>query len=316
MSSVLGISDLTRPIMGDLLRVALYAARMHPIQDIRATILSACDTALDRIGAQRLTERNVRSALRTAEQSAINPMVTTAADIAVAARVWRASTAIGKNRVFLGSADAIGEGYGVILDVDTKATYCSRGARLERGNDTSAMNLAMLPRVDGLSPINAAHAAFLRTDPEHGVTILVSAFSERPLAMSMSSWIANRSRSGPASNLLSSVDRLGLSISLTADQSIQISPRTPEATIRLAAACSSRAILCLDEEGREQTALGSAVLILLAPNDEAPKSLAAELHSRTGPLADWLRISPLPLVPELDRYVRAAIGSWLAAGMP
>jgi hypothetical protein len=299
--------------MGDLLRVALYAARMHPDEGIRTAVLIACDAALDDIGAPQRTEEHVRSGLLAAEQSALNPVVTTDADIAVATKVWRACSIVGDNRLVLGSADAIGEGYGVILGDNGGATYCSRGDRLVWAKDISAFNLGLLPPLDSLCPMNAAHEASLRVDPEHGVTIFVGTLTKSktaPFSMTINSWIADRSQSSPGASVRSSLNRLGLSVNLAQDGSTNIVAGTPEATIRLASACGSRSILCVDSGTSPE--LGAAVLALLAPNDQAPTSLAAELHSRSGPLADWLWIPPVPLVLELDPCLRAAIGSWLA----
>ena len=317
-----GLADLKRPVMGDLLRVALYAARMHPSEDIRATILSACDVALEKLGAPIRSEKDVRAALKAAKGPSIAPMLATDTDIAITTRVWRACAVVGKINIFVGSADAVGEGYGATLGPDKKAIYLSRESRLaarssRRASETDsiAINLGLLPAFDSLAPINAAHSASLRVDPVHGIRIFVSALA-RPvmgLSMGIGSWIAERSHSRLAAEPLSTLDRMGLLVTLRDDKSIEIETRTPEAAIRLASACSSRSLLCLDRpEGNR--ASGLAALILLEPTDKAPTTLAAELHSYSGPLADWLWIPPLPLVPELDSRVRTAIGSWFAEG--
>jgi len=103
---------------------------------------------------------------------------------------------------------------------------------------------------------------------------------------------------------------MGLSVDFTDDGSVEIVAPTPEGAIRLATACSGRAILCVDYPKRD-VALDPAALVVLVPTDEAPTSLCGELHSRSGPLADWLRIPPLPIEPILDDKVRAAIASWI-----
>ena len=320
MREVTGLADLRRPIMGDLLRVALYAARMHPDQDVRDAVLLACDVALDNMGAPGRTELHVRAALKAAKGPSIAPMLATDADIAITTRVWRACAAAGTASIFVGSADAVGEGYGASLGPDKKAIYRSRDSRLTaRGSRRApeaegiAINLGLLPAVDRLVPIDAAHSASLRVDSEHGIRISVSALTSprMGLSMSMGSWIAERTRSRPAAEALLTLDRMGLSVNLTDDKSIEIVARTPEAAIRLASACSSRSLLCLCRPESDH-ALDPAVLILLEPTDRAPASLAAELHSFSGPLADWLRIPPLPLVPELNKSVRTAIESWVA----
>ena len=299
--------------MGDLLRVALYAARMHPDQDVRDAVLLACDVALNNMGAPGRTELHVRTALKAAKGPSIAPMLATDADIAITTRVWRACAATGKSSVFVGSADAVGEGYGATLGPDKKAIYGSRGSRRAPEAPDIAINLGLLPPVDRLVPIDAAHSASLRVDSKHGIRICVSALTSpgMGLSMSMGSWIAERTRSRPAAEALLTLNRMGLSIKLTNKKSIEIEARTPEAAIRLASACSSKSLLCLDRpEGSHVS--GPAVLILLEPTDRAPTPLAAALHSCSGPLADWLWIPPLPLVPELDRNVRTSIESWVA----
>ena len=326
MAEDLDISNPDRLIMGDVLRLAFFAARCHPDAKVRTEILTACDTALDVAGAPRRTEGDLRKALASATGPAIGPMVATDLDIAITSRIWRACASVGKSDLFVGSADAIGEGYGALLGVGPEATYKPRASRImfekfRRSEinrvvgvkkDLPSINLGLLPHPRAVKQQHVNLVVNLKVDPKMGITVAVEGIKAGRGAFSadIHSWISGRHGDRRDTQKLNSLHALGISVNVEKDGSIAIIPRTPEATIRFASACASRNLLCLHFDD-DLYASNDSYLVLLAPSDTAPCGLPANVHSRSGTLSDWLRIPPLRLVPELSQDVRSAIALWL-----
>jgi len=236
-------------------------------------------------------------------------MVATDLDIAVTARIWRACAAVGTSQLFVGSADAIGEGYGAILGCES-VIYQSRGARIK--NSTASIYLGLLPPPQSIEQRHGDLVVKLKVDSKQGIAVTVEGIKppDQPLSAEIHSWIAGRFGDRQGAQKPSSIHALGLSVSVTKDGLITVNPKTPEATIRFASACSSRNFLFLNIVD-DYYASSDSCLIVLAPSDTAPCDLPADVYSRSGPLADWLRIPPLRLILDISPEVRAAIDLWL-----
>lgn len=317
-----GISDPSRVIAGDLLRLVFFAARAHPEEDVRIAILKACDLSLDAMRAPPRSERDVRRALAFAKGPAIAPMLATNQDISLIARVWRACAAMGKSSIFVGSADAVGEGYGAVLESEPAAIYQPRESRvtiLRRGprsgspiNGQISINLGMLPNASLIGTINGNVTAKLQVDPKEGISVILDGIKNfrGKLDASTHSWISSQSGHNGIVPKLQIIHEMGLTVNISTNNAISLNARTAEAMIRFASACSSRNLFCLNFSD-DCYSHADAFLVGLTPPDKAPCLLPAEVHSRSGPLAEWLRIPPLRLVPDLTQEIRVAIENWI-----
>ena len=313
MSKLRCNSKLARPIMGDLVLLALFAARTHPSSQIRAAIFKAYDSALDALGAASCSERKLKKALLDAKGPSLVPMVATSEDIAVVRRVWRSCALADALPLFIGSADAVGEGQGALLDQDLCAIYQPREARVStkwiRRVQTeeaaaNAINLGMLPRSIAPFETKSEHGAFFEIDAKAGVTLNVPSGKPAtgPIEVATHSWICDRAAAGVQAASLKSLNALGLSVKLKRGVVI-IRADTPEAAIRFSTACVSRRILCVREED-SAASMKDCSLIELAPPKQPSPALPLQRHSGSGPLADWIRVPPFPVVLELDLNVR------------
>lgn len=300
------------PIFGDPLRLLLYAARLHPDEDLRRQILIDFDNALAEIGVRPVAQNEMAAAVSQVVGPALAPMTFAPADMAILSRILPACRAAGWGNLFLGSADAVGQGYGTLIDGAGRATYHSRERRGEFSKPLAALNLGMLPARSRVTPTSAIKARFAKSQ-KHGVSIRVRApeFANSPLASQVNSlvFLGNPNRGVRASPL----DQIGLVVDLHRDE-ISIAPRTSEAAIRFASICASGALLCLACEERPGT-WHSAVLIALTSFGAEPVDLAAEWWSSRGPLAEWAHTPVLPLKLDVMPETRSRVSAWLAEAL-
>ena len=310
MSDFLGLADPSRPIIGDMLRQILYAARAHPDADLRTDILAALDSALSAVGAPSFRPDELAAALSHAEGTLLAPMTFTSDDVAVATRVWRACSAAGWGGLFLGSADAIGESYGARIDSTGCAEYRARGKRLGVNERfLSAINLGLLPDRAQLTPTVLVEA-YLEGSQQHGLSISVfSTDLARVVVGAQANSFAFRGEPGRGV-VRAPLGSLGLSVS-SQGEVVTVTPATAEGAIRLATLCASRAMLCLGRGSPPGIERG-ALVVALRPIDAGRTDLATETWSSRGALADWLRTPPLPMLPILTVRVRSRIAAWLA----
>jgi len=291
-----------RAIMGDLLRAALWCARKSPNSPAGLAVWKTFDQELTRLSAPRLSLRDIQLRVRALTTPRVAPITVHALDWPLIIRAWRACFAFGHTGFRIGSADAIGFGYGALLTSAGTDKYFVRG----EPTDTPGIYLGLCPSHLPLAHLRQSPKVQMRVDTS-GLTIggiLGDKAGFKELSATLHSWLIDQGR------ITTDLEKASLRAAnfemRTTPQGWQLNARTPEALIRLSAQCAAGALLAFipdDNLGGKN----EAVLSFLRPTDEAPASLAAERHSRSGPLADWLRLPPLPIVLNLTLESRTAL---------
>lgn len=309
MKDFTALAEAGGPVFGDQLRLGLYAARMHPDTGLRDEILTAFDKSLGASGARPLSESEITTAILRAVGTPLEPMTFTQADVAVLARLLPACRAAGWGDLFLGSADAVGQGYGAWISGDLQATYHSREDRLRFNNDRSALNLGLLPMRSCLAPTPRIKARF-ETSQKKGVSIrlLDTELAKSPLASGLHSFISIVDPGRGMRTL--ALERIGLVVDVHGDE-VSIAPRASEAAIRFASICATGAFMCLGCTERPGL-WNDAVLIELTSFGTEPRDLPAEWWSCRGLLAEWIHTPVLPIGLDLKPEIRSRIAEWFA----
>ena len=292
-----------RPIMGDLLRVALWCARRNPASPASVAVWQAFDKALSCIAAAPISRKEIQERIRALEAPWIAPVIIEDHDWPLLLRIVSACRAFGYSSFNIGSADALGFGYGIHLAQrrgDDK--YFERSAPAE----TPSVHLGLRPAALTLANFDKQPLTRMSFE-DSGLTISVEVSHPklRGFNLELNSWIVDLGRRAPTSSTASRASSFNYGMSET-ETGWSLGAKTPESAIRLAMQCAAGALFGFVPDDR----IGGdyeAILTFLRPADEAPTYLAAERHSRSGPLADWLRIPPLPIVLELDTDSCAAL---------
>ena len=347
------ITDASVPVSGDLLRLAFHASRFHPDPARRAGIGAAIDAMLDRASAPPLAAHEAAAALALATGTALAPMVAGKEDAALAARFWRLVSletwkpgdTVRPNadrQVFVGSADAVGAGQGALLAGGTKATF---HLRKDRPDGVHFVHPGMARKPTDLALLLGGDSASLEIGRDGGVVIAcriaalpgkVRSFGDGLLATRLpdgsvvgrapmrldAGFVARRGADG-------AIERLSLGAAgLRADAGghdgtpLRVSPETPEAAIRFAAACTDRPLLYLASKVTRLTGAGKPrhvrapdsfdLVVQLAPLEEAPCALPCVRASHTGMLAEWMSMPAVAIALDLAAEHRAAIAAHYA----
>lgn len=325
------MADPAVPVIGDLLRLAFHAARFHPDRDVRAAIGVALDRMLDAASTPPHGAADIGDVVARHPGTPLAPMVADGDDRVLAARLWRYCEFAfvgappdlddcGRGaRVFLGSADAVGAGHGVMLN--RAGSRSQSGRSLEPGIDR--LHLGIARRADGIVLPACGDRATVAVDRRAGVTIEIR-LAEAPgggPALGAQDWL---SPLGPATGGfdLPRLNQAGIRVQARSSRWLRIGAASPEGAIRLGAACADRAIVHIPirtpppgkPNAPAQTLTPGAfdVLVRLAPLDEPGARLHCVRASRTGMLADWMRFNCLPLAPDLAPELRLAIAAHYA----
>ena len=228
-------------------------------------------------------------------------------------------------RVVIGSADAVGEGYGAVLDEKLIASYMTREQRVPRrgrkwnsaigDKQRPALNLNLVPLIQHAKLSEKKVSAHLTIDKRKGIALVISSEEALPESFKvlMHSWIAEPAPGAKKQKLRESLHSIGLAAEKEAGRGrIILRPQSPEATIRFAVACAGRANVCL-RSTPDTDYSKHAWLVGLLPQAQGDKELVVERHSCDGALAEWLRIAPYPLSVALDDETRQRIAEWLHA---
>lgn len=309
MKDFAGLAESGRPIFGDQLRLVLYAARVHPDFGLREEILADFDTSLRAIGARPLAEREITTALSKVVGTPLEPMAFTQGDVAVLARLLPACRAAGWADLFLGSADAVGQGFGAWISDGLQVTYHSREDRLRSNKVLPALNLGLLPIRSRLVPNRCVKARF-EMSQTNGVSVRLreTELAKSPLASALHSFVAVFEPGRGLRTL--PLEQIGLAIDVQGSE-VSIAPRTSEAAIRFASICATGAFLCLGRTERPGL-WHDAILIELTNFGAEPKGLAAEWWSCRGPLAEWAHMPALPIGLDLKSRTRSRVADWIA----
>lgn len=294
--------------MGDLLHVALWCARRDPASPASVAIWQAFDKELSRIGAVRVSRREIQQRIRALEAPWIAPVIIEDNDWPLLLRIVSACRAFGYSSFNIGSADTLGFGYGAHLAKrrgDDK--YIERSAPAE----TPSIYLNLRPTALQLENFDKQPLARMSLE-DSGLTISVETYHSKlqGFQLELNSWIVDLGRRAPHNLTGSRASSFNYGMNQT-ENGWSLGAKTPESAIRLAMHCAAGALFAFVPDDR----MGGdheAVLTFLRPTDEVPTALAAERHSRCGPLADWLRIPPLPIVLEIDPDSRADLDSQCA----
>ena len=319
------------PVIGDLLRLAFHASRFHPDRDVRAGIGAAFDRMLDAASTPPHGAADVGDVVARHPGTPLAPMVANGDDRVLAARLWRycefafAGTSPAVDdcdpaaRVFLGSADAVGAGHGVMLSRQGSRSQTGRSL----GPAINRLLLGIARHADGIAMPACGDRATVAVDRRAGVTIEIR-LAEAPgggPGLGAEDWLSPLAPAKGGSDL-PRLHEAGIRVQARSPRWLRIWAASPEGAIRLSAACADRAIVHIpigapppgkpDATAQSLTPGAFDVLVRLAPLDEPGAALHCVRSSRTGMLADWMRFNCLPLAPDLAPELRAAIAAHYA----
>ena len=299
-----------RPIMGDLLRATLWCARSFPSTNEADAIWAAFDHELARIDAPRVSKRSLQQRIRALRTPWIAPMVIEPLDWPLLIRLWRTLDAFGYEGMVVGSADAVGIGYGAWLGADGKDYYFGRGDQ----PDEYGVSLGLRPIHLPLEQLKHTPHTNISVG-EAGIKIngKLDKPDTRSLDAKLHSWLVDLTGHIPTTLNTVTASSFRYNIKITSN-GWSLEPTSPESTIRLAIHCASRALLAFIPNDK-LISDHEVTMTFLRPTDEAPDKLVAERHSRAGHLADWLQIPPLPIVLNLSNDTRAALDARLSAAL-
>jgi hypothetical protein len=267
-------------LMGDALVAEIMRIRLSNGQAEFDMGMARLDQMLDEAGVEQVNTNSITQSLRDLNGPALFPMVLGRKDLALGLRILRALQFEPGTRLFMTSADAIGFGYGVLISPDGTIDYLGRVARQTRKDAGPSFNPSMMP--DAPSPIRTC-PAFVGSE-KSGLQITLSGLPEgNRLATDFSSTIAYRGADGCLK--IDSLHKLGITLSRTAD-GLGLSPKTPEAMIRLASIASAGVII--------RVSGAFDVIARLQLSGDGDQSIDAFFHSPTNPMMQWLACSPLP----------------------
>jgi len=267
-------------LMGDALIAEIMRIRQSSGQEEFDMGIARLDQMLDEAGVAQVNTISITRSLRELGGPALFPMVLSRKDLALGLRILRALQFEAGTRLFITSADAIGFGYGVLVSPDGTIDYLGRVARQTRKDAGPSFNPSMMP--DAPSPIRTC-PAFVGSE-KSGLQITLSGLPEgNRLATNFSSTIAYRGADGCLK--IDSLHKLGITLSRTAD-GLGLSPKTPEAMIRLASIASAGAVI--------RVSGACDVTARLQLSGDGDQAIDAFFHSPKSPMMQWLACPPLP----------------------
>ena len=270
----------TQWLMGDALVAEIMRIRQSSGQAGFDMGMARLDQLLDEAGVAQVNTNSIARSLRDLDGPALFPMVLGRKDLALGLRILRALQFEPGTRLFITSADAIGFGYGVLVSPDGPIDYLGRVARQTRKDAGPSFNPSMMP--DAPSPIRTC-PAFVGSE-KSGLQITLSGLPEgNRLATDFSSTIAYRGADGCLK--IDSLHKLGITLSKTAD-GLVLSPKTPEAMIRLASIASAGAVI--------RVSGAFDVIARLQLSGDGDQAIDAFFHSPKSPMMQWLACSLLP----------------------
>jgi hypothetical protein len=270
----------TQWLMGDALVAEIMRIRQSSGQAGFDMGMARLDQLLDEAGVAQVNTNSIARSLRDLDGPALFPMVLGRKDLALGLRILRALQFEPGTRLFITSADAIGFGYGVLVSPDGPIDYLGRVARQTRKDAGPSFNPSMMP--DAPSPIRTC-PAFVGSE-KSGLQITLSGLPEgNRLATDFSSTIAYRGADGCLK--IDSLHKLGITLSRTAD-GLGLSPKTPEAMIRLASIASAGAVI--------RVSGAFDVTARLQLSGDGDQAIDAFFHSPKSPMMQWLACPPLP----------------------
>jgi hypothetical protein len=270
----------TQWLMGDALVAEIMRIRQSSGKAGFDMGMARLDQMLDEAGVAQVNTNSITRSLRDLDGPALFPMVLGRKDLALGLRILRALQFEPGTRLFITSADAIGFGYGVLVSPDGTIDYLGRVARQTRKDAGTSFNPSMMP--DAPSPIRTC-PAFVGSE-KSGLQITLSGLPEdNRLATNFSSTIAYRGADG--CRKIDSLHKLGITLSKSAD-GLVLSPKTPEAMIRLASIASAGAVI--------RVSGAFDVIARLQLSGDGDQAIDAFFHSPKSPMMQWLACSPLP----------------------
>ena len=270
----------TQWLMGDALVAEIMRIRQSSGQAGFDMGMARLDQLLDEAGVAQVNTNSITLSLRDLDGPALFPMVLGRKDLALGLRILRALQFEPGTRLFITSADAIGFGYGVLVSPDGTIDYIGRVARQTRKDSGPSFNPSMMP--DAPSPIRTC-PAFVGSE-KSGLQITLSGLPEgNRLKTDFSSTIAYRGADGCLK--IDSLHKLGITQSGTAD-GLVLSPKTPEAMIRLASIASAGAVI--------RVSGAFDVIARLQLSGDGDQAINAFFHSPKSPMRQWLACPPLP----------------------
>lgn len=270
----------TQWLMGDALIAGIMRIRQSSGQSEFDMGMARLDQMLDEAGVAQVDTNSITRSLRDLDGPALFPMVLGRKDLALGLRILRALQFESGSRLFITSADAIGFGYGVLISPDGTIDYLGRVARQSRKDHGPSFNPSMMP--DAPSAIRPC-PAFVGSE-KSGLQITLSGLPEgNRLKTDFTSTLAYRGADGGLK--IDSFHKLGITLNRT-DDGVVLSPKTPEAMIRLASIASEGAVIRVSGV--------FDVIARLQLSGDGDQSIDAFFHSPTSPMMQWLACPPLP----------------------
>lgn len=270
----------TQWLMGDALVAEMMRIRQSNGQADFGMSMARLDQMLDEAGVAQVNTNSITQSLRDLAGPALFPMVLGRKDLALGLRILRALQFEPGTRLFITSADAIGLGYGVLISPDGTIDYLGRVARQTLKDTGPSFNPFMMP--DAPSPVRPC-PAFIGSE-KSGLQIKLTGLPEgNRLKTDFSSTLAYRGTDGGLT--IDSFHKLGITLSTTAD-GLALSPKTPEAMIRLASIASAGAVI--------RVSGAFDVIARLQLSGDGDQAIDAFFHSPNSPMMQWLACPPLP----------------------
>lgn len=270
----------TQWLMGDALVAEMMRIRQSNGQADFGMSMARLDQMLDEAGVAQVNTNSITRSLRNLAGPALFPMVLGRKDLALGLRILRALQFEPGTRLFITSADAIGLGYGVLISPDGTIDYLGRVARQTLKDTGPSFNPSMMP--DAPSPVRPC-PAFMGSE-KSGLQIKLTGLPEgNRLKTDFSSTLAYRGTDGGLT--IDSFHKLGITLSTTAD-GLVLSPKTPEAMIRLASIASAGAVI--------RVSGAFDVIARLQLSGDGDQAIDAFFHSPNSPMMQWLECPPLP----------------------
>jgi hypothetical protein len=330
------ICDGSTHLVGDLLRIALMAGVKHPKKIVRRDVIQSVDGWLDDIGAPPLNVSRFAQICNSVPGTSLEPMVLEMRDVEIGTRFARMAFHFGSMEtgsepgVLIGSRDAIGGGGGLLMDRNEKANFIRRFPR-EKRYKVSERIWGYAPEYEkaclSQKPEPQVHTVQWQTTSRNSALIVTKSCRDdlgwKSSVMRKRNTLKNSAverynlsddikRYSSVGHRGEGFGRFGLEVNLEKG-ALWIEPSSPEATLRFSALMAQGSTVTLDPESGPAGDRPALHILLNEPSNEATEMLAVT-HSRSGALANWLRIPPLPTFPQLDNGLRKSVFEWWTSG--
>lgn len=224
-------------LTGDALIAELRRIRLKDSAADFKNGLARLDQMLDAAGVVQIQAREIVQSIRNVVSPQLQPMVLSKRDFEISMRILRALQFEDDACLFVTSADAIGHGYGILVKIDGEVQYVDRVTRQSYKDNVPSLNPSMMTESD----VPTLQCAATVESSKNGFQInLMGLPEDKSLKADFMSSLAYRGADGKLK--IDSFHSLDLTLSRTT-QGVVISPKTAEATIRLASIATTGVVI-------------------------------------------------------------------------